>query len=193
MRHWEKNQSLVCELVIVVDMMAIQFWISASCVLKYSRAMAGEPTGDPRRRKPVVSLAGRDGPRTSMSFGLVKYWEIVSVMEVASVGLRWKRSGIGELPEVEVRMCVFIGLTKHLSGAPMVANWLQRNCKSSSGMQAEMLWMYPRRCVMPPKPSLPGLPLRRQVVALLRSSMCGWRRLGMTRDAKMGENGQLHE
>ncbi len=44
---------------------------------------------------------------------------------------------------------------------------------------------------MPPKPLSPGLPLRRQVVALLCSSMSsGWRRLATTRDAKMGENGQ---
>jgi hypothetical protein len=62
-----------------------------------------------------------------MSFGLVEYWEIVSVMEVASVRIRWKTSGIDEWPEVEVRMRVFIGLTKHPSGALMVANWLQRN------------------------------------------------------------------
>jgi hypothetical protein len=107
------------------------------------------------------------------------------VMEVASVGLRWKISGIGEWPEVEVRMRVLIRLTKHPSGAPMVANWLQRNCKSTSGMQAEALSTYPRRCVMPPKPSLPGLPMRRQVVALLHSSMSsGWRRLATKRDAK---------
>ncbi len=70
-----------------------------------------------------------------MLFGLVEYWVIVSVMEVASIGLRWKRSGNGEWPEIEVRMHVFIGLTKHPSGAPMVANQLQRNCKSTSGMQ----------------------------------------------------------
>ncbi len=54
----------------------------------------------------MVSLAGRGGPRTSMLFGLVEYWVIVSVMEVASVGLRWRKSGIGEWPEVEVRMCL---------------------------------------------------------------------------------------
>ncbi len=57
-----------------------------------------------------------------MSFGLVEYWEMVSLMEVASVGLLWKRLGKGEWPEVKVRIRVFIGLTKHLSGAPMVAN-----------------------------------------------------------------------
>jgi hypothetical protein len=136
----------------------------------------------------VASLAGRGEPRTSMSFGLVEYWEIVSVMEMASIGLRWKTSGIGEWPEIEVRMCVFIGLTKHFSGAPMVANWSQRNFKSASGTQAETSSTYPRRCVMPPKPSLPGLPMRRRVVALSHRSMSsGWRRLATARDAKMGE------
>ena len=59
------------------------------------------------------------------------------MMEVASVALMWKRLGKGEWPEVEVRIRVFIGLTKHPSGAPMVANWSQTNCKSLSGMQAK--------------------------------------------------------
>ena len=58
-------------------------------------------------------------------------------MEVANVGLIWKRLGKGKWPEVEVRIHVFIGLTKHPSGAPMVADRLQTNCKSSSGTQAE--------------------------------------------------------
>jgi hypothetical protein len=93
--------------------------------------------GEPRRRNPVVSSRGRGGPRISMSFGLVEYWEMLLLMEVASVGLMWKRLGKGEWLEVEARICVFIGLTKHPSGAPMVANWLQTNCKSSSGTQAE--------------------------------------------------------
>ena len=60
-----------------------------------------------------------------MSFSLVEYWEMVLVMEVASVGLMWKRSGKGEWPEVEVRMRVFIGLTKHPSGA----QWWQIGCR----------------------------------------------------------------
>jgi hypothetical protein len=33
---------------------------------------------------------------------------------VASVGLMWWRSGIGEWPEVEVSIRVFIGFTKQL-------------------------------------------------------------------------------
>ncbi len=88
-------------------------------------------------------------------------------------------------------MRAFIGLTKHPSGAPMVANWSQKNCKSASEMQAETSSLHPRRCVMPPNSSLPGSPLRSRVVTFLRSSMSsGWRRLVMTRDAKMGESGQ---
>jgi hypothetical protein len=82
-----------------------------------------------------------------MPFGLVEYWEIVLVMEVASMEFRWRRSDIGERPEVEIRMRVFIGFTKHPSGAPMVANWSQWNCKSASGTQAKTLSTYPWRFV----------------------------------------------
>jgi len=47
-------------------------WMSTSWVLKYSRAKAGEPMGEPRRQKPVVSLSGSDGPRILMLFALVE-------------------------------------------------------------------------------------------------------------------------
>ena len=106
-------------------------------MLKYSLANAGEPTGEPRRRKPVVSSAGRGGPSILTSFGLVEYLEMASEIVVASVGLMWWRSGIGEWPEVEVSIRVFIGFTKQPSGAPMVANRSHRNCRSLSGTQAE--------------------------------------------------------
>ena len=64
---------------------------------------------------------------------------MTSEIEVTSVGLIWWRSDSGEWPEVEARMQVFIviGLTKHPSGAPMVANQSQRNCRSLRGMQAK--------------------------------------------------------
>ncbi len=45
MRHWEKSKSLVCGLIIAVGIMAMEFWVSASWVLKYSQVKAGEPTG----------------------------------------------------------------------------------------------------------------------------------------------------
>jgi hypothetical protein len=41
-----------------VDMVVLHVWMSISWVLKYSLAKAGEPAGEPRRQKPVVSLAG---------------------------------------------------------------------------------------------------------------------------------------
>ena len=108
-------------------------------MLKYSLAKAGEPAGEPRRQKPVVSSAGRGGPSISKPFGLVEYLEMASEIVVASVvGLMWWRSGIGERPEVEVSIRVFIGFTKQPSGAPKVANWLHRNCRSLSKTQAEM-------------------------------------------------------
>ena len=114
-------------------------WMSTSWVLNYSRAKVGEPTGEPRRRKPVVSSAGSEGPRILMSFVLVEYLKMVSKIEVASVGLSWWRSGSGEeWPKVEVRIRVFIGLTKHPCGAPMVTNWLQRNFRAPRGTQREM-------------------------------------------------------
>jgi len=59
-------------------------------------------------------------------------------IDVASVGLIWWRSGSGKWPEVEVRMRVFIGLTKHPSGVPMLANRSQRNSRSARGAHTEI-------------------------------------------------------
>jgi hypothetical protein len=127
----------VCRSVIAMDIVVMHVWMSISWVLKYSLAKAGEPTGEPMRRKPVVSSAGRGGPIILTSFGLVECLEMATEIEVASVGLMWWRSGIGEWPEIEGRIRVFIGFTKHPSGTPMVANWPHRNCRSLSGTQVE--------------------------------------------------------
>ena len=139
MRHCEKSRSFVCRSVMAVDMVVMHDCISINCVLKYSLAKAGEPTGEPRRRKPVVISAGSGGPRISMSFDLVEYLEIASEIEVASVAFSSWRSGSGEWPDVEVSIRVFIGFTKQPIGAPMVANWSQRNFRSASGVQVETL------------------------------------------------------
>jgi hypothetical protein len=134
MRHCEKSRSFVW----AVDMVVMHDCISTNCVLKYSRANAGEPTGEPRRRKPVVNLAGSGGPRILMSLDLVEYFEVASEIELASVGFSSWRSMSGEWPDVEVSIRVFIGFTKQPIGAPpMVANWSQRSFRSSSGVQAE--------------------------------------------------------
>ena len=82
MSHCEKSRSLVCRSVMVVDMVVMHVWMSISWVLKYSLAKAGEPTGEPRRRKALVSSAGSGGPRMTMSFTLVEYLEMALEIEV---------------------------------------------------------------------------------------------------------------
>jgi len=72
MRHCEKSRSFVCRSVMAVDMVVMHDCISINCVLKYSLAKAREPTGESRRRKPVVISAGCGGPRILM-FDLVEY------------------------------------------------------------------------------------------------------------------------
>jgi hypothetical protein len=71
MRHWENKRSLVCGSVMVMVIVSMHSWMIVSCWLKYSRAKEGEPTGDPRRRNPVVSSSDRGGPVVSMLFGFV--------------------------------------------------------------------------------------------------------------------------
>jgi hypothetical protein len=56
---------------------------------------------------------------------------------VLCCGLVKLRVGIGKCPDVEVRMRVFIGLTKHPRGAPIVAKLSHKNWRSSRGTQAE--------------------------------------------------------
>jgi len=92
---------------------------------------------------------------------------------------------------VEVNIRVFIGLMKHPSGLPRVLKWSQRNSRSARKTQAETSSTKPRRCVMPPAPSSPGLPfLSRWAARARRSLSSGFRRHATTRDAKMGERGQ---
>ena len=63
------------------------YWMSTSWVFNFSRAKVGEPMGEPRRQKPLVSSAGSEGPRISMSFCWVEYWEMALEIEVVSAGL----------------------------------------------------------------------------------------------------------
>ncbi len=80
------------------------------------------------------------------------------VMDVAMVGSSSFRVGRGDDPDVEVSIRVFIGFTKHPSGRPRRSKFWHRNSMSSSGVQVETLSTNPRRWVMPPLPSSPGLP-----------------------------------
>ena len=94
---------------------------------------------------PVVSLTGSAGPRMSLWLGLVEYCAIMLEMDVASCGLVRLSVGIGEWPEVEVRIRVFMGLTKHPRGAPIEAKLSHKNWRSSRGTQADTSSTYPRR------------------------------------------------
>ncbi len=47
-------------------------------------------------------------------------------------------SGKCDVPEVDVSILVFIGLTKHPSGELSRSNCLHRDCRSSSGVHADM-------------------------------------------------------
>ena len=62
---------------------------------------------------------------------------------------------------------------------------------SSSGVQVETSSTNPRRWVMPPLPSSPGLPFWSLCLARsLRSLSSGRRRQATTSEAKMGDSGQ---
>ncbi len=137
MRHCENRQSLVCGLVMVVDSSVIQFWTSLSWSLKKSWANVSNPTGEPRRWKPVVSSAGIGGAEGSDLFGCSEYFVMVFDSKDARVGSNWESGLIGESPDVDVSMRVFIGLTKHPSGLLRLLKWLQRNSRSSWGTQAK--------------------------------------------------------
>ena len=137
MRHCEKRRSLVWGSVIAVERRVMQVCMLLSWLLKNSQANLGDPMGEPRRRKPVVSSAGMGGAEGLDLLGWREYFAMVLDIEAARVGSKWERVGSGERPEVEVSMRVFIGLTKQPSGLPSAVKWSQRNSRSSRETQAE--------------------------------------------------------
>ena len=150
MRHCDKRRSLVCGSLLASERRVILVWTSLSCSLKNSQANVGDPTGEPRRRKPVVSSARIGGAKWSDLLGWREYFAMVLGMEASSVGSRLERVLSGEWPDVDINMRVFKVLTKHPSGLLRVLKWSQRNSRSSRGTQAETLSTKSRRCVMPP-------------------------------------------
>ncbi len=137
MKHCVNRRSLVCGSVMAVDSSMIQFWTSLSWSLKKSQANVGNPTGEPRRRKPVVSLVGIGGAGGSDLFGCSELFAMVFDIKDARVVFNWESVLIGESPDVDVSMHVFIGLMKHPSGLPRLLKWSQKNSRSSWGTQAE--------------------------------------------------------
>ena len=80
----------------------------------------------------MVSSARIGGAKWSDLLGFWRdYFAMVLDMEAARVGSRLESVLSGEWPDVEVKIRVFIGLTKHPSGLPRMLKWSQRNSRSS--------------------------------------------------------------
>ena len=129
-RHLEKMWSFVCLSVMEVDR---EVRLSLTAVTQEERnsfANVVEPTGWPRRRKPVVSSTGSAGADLLVGWGFVENSAIVFVMDCAKVGFVVWRRGRVEVPLHEVRIHVFGGLTKHLRDAPMLLSVLHRKGRS---------------------------------------------------------------
>ncbi len=102
--------------------------------MKYCLAKLADLIEEPRRR---CELDGEGGPVVVVLFGFIEYVLMVCLMLVARVGLVRQIVVMGDVPEVDVTILVFIGLTKHPSGEPNESNCSHRNCRSSSGVHAD--------------------------------------------------------
>ena len=94
------------------------------------------------------------------------------------------------VPDVDVRILVLKGFTKHPRGVPMHSSSVQKKDMSSSGTVADMSSMYANRCDMLLWPSSPLIPCDCRVRA--RSSNDSARGLSIlwrTSVAKIGERG----
>ena len=129
-RHWEKSLSFVCSSVMEVDREVRLSLTAATREERNSFANVVEPTGWPRRRKPVVSSTGSAGADLLVGWGFVENSAIVFVMDYAKVGLVVWMRGREDVPLHEVRIRVFDGLTKHPRDAPMFLSVLHRKGRS---------------------------------------------------------------
>ncbi len=118
MMHWEKSLSFVCWSSIEVFSDVIHSLLLVMRAEKNVAAKSDEPTGCPRRQKPVVSSTGILGAELSVGCGPVENWAIVLERDVANVGFCCMSSGKADEPLQEVRIHIFEGLTKHPSLAP---------------------------------------------------------------------------
>ncbi len=86
-RHWEKRQSWVCSSVMECVIEVMHFLTLSTCAVKISVAKVEDPTGLPRRRKPVVSSTGMAGADLSVGCGCVENSAMVIEIAVDRVGL----------------------------------------------------------------------------------------------------------
>ena len=117
-RHCEKRRSWVCSSVMEVVSFAMLSFTFETHEEKKVVAKEADPTGCPRRQKPVVSLTGRGGADLSVGCGRVENSAIVVEIDVARVGLTVRRRGSVDVPLQEVSILVLEGLMKHPREAP---------------------------------------------------------------------------
>ncbi len=72
--------------VIAVERRVMQVCTLLSWPLKNSRANVGDPTGEPRRRKPVVISVAMGGAKGLDLLGWREYFAMVLDIEAAKVG-----------------------------------------------------------------------------------------------------------
>jgi len=130
MRHCENRRSWVCSSVMEAVSDEMLFFTVETQEEKKVVAKEAEPTGWPRRRKPVVSSTGRGGADLSVGCGRVENSAMVVEIDVARAGLiAWRRGNVDE-PSQEVSIRVFEGLTKQPREEPSVLRVVQRKGKS---------------------------------------------------------------
>ena len=126
MRHCEKRRSWVCSSVMEVVSDEMLVFTVETQEEKKEVAKEAEPTGWPRRRKPVVSSTGRGGADLSVGCGRVENSAMVAEMDVARARLIVWRRGNVEDPSQEVSIRVLEGLTKQPREDPSVLRVVQR-------------------------------------------------------------------
>ncbi len=77
-----------------------------------------------------MSLTGKAGTVVSVGWGVVENVAIVLVIDRPSPGLEVEMRGSGDVPLQEVRVLVFVVLTKQPRAEPLVLSVLQKNSRS---------------------------------------------------------------
>ena len=129
MMHWVKSQSFICwsEMELLREMM--HFFTTDMHLVKKSLANVADPTGCPRRQNPWVSSTGIASAVVSVGWGVVENVAIVLAIDRPSSGLEAEMRGSGDVPLQEVRILVFVVLTKKPRAALLVLSVLQKNSR----------------------------------------------------------------
>ncbi len=130
MNSREKRQSFACwsKMESLREMM--HFFTTEMHLVKNSLANVAELKGCLQRRKPWVSSTGIACTVVSVGWGVVKNVATVLAIDRPSSGLEAEMRGSGDVPLQEVRILVFVVLTKQPRATPSVLSVLQKNSRS---------------------------------------------------------------